>query len=75
MLLPELIERGVSPEIALGMMTANVAKSVGIKKGAISVGSDADVCIFNQDYTLSSVIAMGKTLIHGGEQRVIGNFE
>lgn len=56
-------------------MTANVADSLGINKGRIQLGRDADLCIFNDDFSLHGVIAKGKTLLLDNELLVTGNFE
>lgn len=75
LILPKLIEAGITPECAIAMLTANVADSLGISKGRIEIGSDADLCIFNDDFSLNSVIAQGKTMMLHGEMLVTGNFE
>ncbi|PSW20838.1 beta-aspartyl-peptidase [Photobacterium sanctipauli] len=75
LILPKLIDAGIAPELAIAMATANVADSLGIKKGRIETGSDADLCIFNDDFSLDSVIAQGKTMMLHGEMQVTGNFE
>ena len=74
-LLPKLIDQGVTPEQAIAMMTANVADSLGISKGRIEPGLDADICIFNDDFSLHSVVAKGKTMLLDNELLVHGNFE
>lgn len=73
--LPKLINAGVEPEKAIAMMTANVADTLGINKGRISLGHDADLCIFNDDFTLNGVIAKGKTMLLDNEVLVKANFE
>ncbi|MGF1734927.1 beta-aspartyl-peptidase [Photobacterium satsumensis] len=75
LILPKLIEAGITPECAIAMLTANVADSLGISKGRIEIGSDADLCLFNDDFSLNSVIAQGKTMMLHGEMLVTGNFE
>ncbi len=75
LLLPLIIDQGVCPEQAIAMMTANVASSLGISKGRIEVGQDADICVFNDDFTLNSVIAGGNTLMQNHELLITGNFE
>ncbi|MCG6295899.1 amidohydrolase family protein, partial [Vibrio vulnificus] len=74
-LLPMLIDCGISPEVAFSMLSANVADSLGICKGRIQVGMDADLCIFNQDFSLNSVLAKGQTMLLNHELLVTGNFE
>ncbi|WP_299735237.1 beta-aspartyl-peptidase [uncultured Endozoicomonas sp.] len=75
LLLPQLINAGITPADAIAMMTANVAASLGINKGRIDVGQDADLCVFNDDFTLNSVIAKGQMLMQNHELLVSGNFE
>ncbi len=75
LLLPKMVEQGINPEQALSMLTANVATSLGIRKGNIQQGEDADICIFDKDLSLESVIAKGKTLMLNNETVVNGNFE
>lgn len=75
LLLPLIIDQGICPEQAIAMMTANVASSLGISKGRIEVGQDADICLFNDDFTLNSVIAKGSLVMHNNELLVTGNFE
>ncbi|MCW8327198.1 beta-aspartyl-peptidase [Photobacterium sp. SDRW27] len=75
LLLPKLIDQGVSIEQAIAMMTANVADSLGISKGRIKTGQDADICIFNEDLSLHTVIAKGKTMLTDNSLLVTGNFE
>lgn len=75
LLLPKLIDQRIAPEQAIAMMTANVADSLGINKGRIEPGQDADICIFNDDFSLHGVIAKGKTMLLDNELLVTGNFE
>ena len=75
LLLPKLIESGIVPEMAIAMLTSNVADSLGINKGRLQLGQDADLCIFNDDFTLYGVIAKGKTILLNNEFLVTGNFE
>ena len=75
LLLPKLIESGIAPEMAIAMLTSNVADSLGINKGRLQLGQDADLCIFNDDFTLYGVIAKGKTILLNNELLVTGNFE
>ncbi|GHA49589.1 beta-aspartyl-peptidase [Photobacterium aphoticum] len=75
MMLPKMIDLGIQPEIAIAMMSANVADSLGIKKGRLHEGADADLCIFNDDFTLDSVIVNGRTMMLHGEVLVQGNYE
>lgn len=74
-LLPELIKKGVSIEQVFAMVTRNVAQSLGIRKGTIEVGADADVCILDDDMGLHSMMSMGQIFIEDRQQIVFGNFE
>ncbi|MGF1759110.1 beta-aspartyl-peptidase [Photobacterium sagamiensis] len=73
--LPKLINVGIEPEKAIAMMTANVADTLGINKGRVGLGHDADICIFNDDFTLNGVIAKGKTMLLDSEVLIKENFE
>ena len=75
LMLPEMINGGIAPEQAIAMMTANVARSLGINKGTAAVGQDADLCLFNDDFTLRSVMAKGQMLMENSEVLVTGTFD
>ena len=51
----------MSLEEALSLGTRNVAKALEVypKKGAVHVGSDADVLVLNGDLSTNTVIARG----------------
>ncbi len=74
-LLPQLLDKGLELEKALAMTTRNVAQSLGIAKGELRVGADADVCLLDDALGLDTLIARGRVLIEDGEQIVRGNFE
>ena len=74
-LIPLLKEAGFSMEEIFSMLSTNVANSVGINKGKITVGADADISAFNPDMTLSHVIARGQVMLSEGELQVKGSFE
>lgn len=75
LLLPKLIDHGIPPELAFAMLTSNVADSLGLNKGRIQTGLDADICIFNDDFTLHSVMAKGQTMLADNNILITGNFE
>lgn len=75
LMLPEMINVGIAPEQAIAMMTANVARSLGINKGTVAIGQDADLCLFNDDFTLRSVMAKGQMLMENSEVLVTGTFD
>ncbi|MFT6558638.1 amidohydrolase family protein, partial [Sneathiella sp.] len=67
----------LSLEDALVPLTSSPAQSLGLskKKGSVDVGKDADLLFLDQDLTLSTVIAKGKTLLKDGKMKVWGTFE
>ncbi len=73
----ECVERENIPlEIAIKAITCNPARALGLKKkGVIAEGNDADFCIMTKDLEIDTVIAMGQTMIQGGEILVKGAFE
>lgn len=69
-------EGGLPIEEAIKLVTINPAKNLGLKnKGKIAVGSDADLCCFDQDLNLLDVFANGKQMMKDKEIIVKGNFE
>ncbi len=55
---------GASLPDAVRMMTANPARIMGLKnKGILEPGMDADLCIFDGDIRVSTVIVMGKRVL------------
>ncbi|MGL5148873.1 MAG: amidohydrolase family protein, partial [Plesiomonas shigelloides] len=74
-LLVELVRRDVPITTALRLMTSNVADSLGLRKGRLATGEDADVCLFNPDFSLDTLIAGGQVLLQHGEMQVTANFE
>lgn len=66
----ELIKEGtVSIDDALKLITVNPATNLGItdKKGKLSVGGDADLCLFDSEWNLTDVFAMGKSIKRNSE--------
>lgn len=74
-LLPRLIDAGIPVELALAMLTSNVADSLGIDGGRIAVGERADFCLLNDDLTLHQTFAAGQLLFDAGNCLIRGNFE
>ena len=67
---------GVSLEDSLKLITANPAKNLGLKsKGQVKTNFDADLCFFDSDLNLCSVIANGKFMMKDCELVVKGSFE
>lgn len=60
-------EGGMDPSDALRVTTTNPAENLSLPhKGRIAVGSDADLCVFDDGFLLRDVIASGKTLMSEG---------
>ena len=67
---------GVSLEDSLKLITSNPAKNLGLKsKGQVKTNFDADLCFFDADLKLCSVIANGKFMMKDCELVVKGSFE
>lgn len=67
---------GVAPEEAFKLLTSNPARNMKLKeKGTLAKGFDADLCVFNPDYSLEGVIARGKVFMENGVVIRKGNFE
>ena len=67
---------GVAFEDSLKLITSNPAKNLGLKsKGHVKNNFDADLCFFDSDLKLSSVIANGKFMMKDGDLAVKGSFE
>lgn len=73
----ELIERGMSIEKAISIITKNVAKALEIypKKGVIKENSDADILLLDEDFNIDTVIAGGKIMMKEKNILVKGTFE
>ena len=70
-------EEGIPLETALPFVTRNVAESLMLypRKGAVAVGSDADLVLLDQDLEIDSVIAKGRCMMLEKELLVKGTFE
>jgi len=69
-------EEGASLEDALQIVTSNVAKATGLaSKGELAVGKDADLLILEEDLSIRSVIARGKTVVALGKPVSRGMFD
>lgn len=70
-------EEGIPLETALPFVTKNVAESLMLypRKGAVAVGSDADLVLLDQDLEIDSVIAKGRCMMLEKELLVRGTFE
>ena len=67
----------MSLEEALSLGTRNVAKALEVypKKGAVHVGSDADVLVLNGDLSMNTVIARGNLMMQDGVLLKKGTYE
>ena len=67
----------MSLEEALSLGTRNVAKALEVyhKKGAVHVGSDADVLVLNGDLAMNTVIARGSLMMQDGVLLKKGTYE
>ena len=67
----------MSLEEALSLGTRNVAKALEVypKKGAVHVGSDADVRVLNGDLSMNTVIARGSLMMQDGVLLKKGTYE
>jgi beta-aspartyl-dipeptidase (metallo-type) len=65
----------VGPEEAVRLFSTNPAAFYKFQtKGEIKPGKDADILLFDNDYHLTDVFAMGNTMMESGELIVKGTF-
>jgi len=71
-----LLRRGIlTPDRAARLFAANPADFYKLEgKGRISPGMDADLVLFDESWTLRTVIAKGRVLMRDGEVLVKGTF-
>jgi beta-aspartyl-dipeptidase (metallo-type) len=69
--------RGVGLEEALMAVTENPARRLGLypEKGLIAEGSDADLLVLGEDFTIEGLILKGKIAIEHGICRMKGQYE
>jgi beta-aspartyl-dipeptidase (metallo-type) len=61
-------EAGMSITDAFKLITANPARNLSLKqKGKIEVGFDADLCLFDANFTLTDVISRGHKMMENSE--------
>ena len=71
-----LLDRGLSEQTVLPLMTSNVANLLKLpKKGRIETGCDADLVILDQNNRVESVMARGVWQVKNNKQLVSGLFE
>ena len=70
-------DEGIKLPDALKVITQNPAKSLKLypKKGALQIGSDADIVIMDKDLNIEYVFARGKCMVKEGKVIVKGTFE
>ncbi|WP_067518444.1 beta-aspartyl-peptidase [Endozoicomonas ascidiicola] len=79
--IPNLLDADLNMTNIFSLLSTNVADSVGLAKGRIAVGCDADFTAFSHsalsrhDVELSHVISRGQVLMSEGEILVQGTFE
>lgn len=63
----ECVRRGMDPIRALGMVTCNAAKIIGVEDrvGSLTVGKDADILIWNKMPCIATDARMERVLIDG----------
>ena len=70
------LKGGVSFEESIKIITSNPAKNLGLKtKGHIRKNYDADICFFDTNYNLQTVIANGKFMMKNEKLIQKGSFE
>ncbi|WML51486.1 beta-aspartyl-peptidase [Neobacillus sp. PS3-12] len=72
-----IMSEGIPPEIALRVITQNPASILKLsQKGMVKEGKDADLVLLNKvDFTIDTVIALGKVMVENGTAIVKGTFE
>ncbi|MDP4106233.1 MAG: beta-aspartyl-peptidase [Bacillota bacterium] len=72
-----IMSEGVPPETALRVITQNPASILKLtQKGTIQEGKDADLVLLNKaDFTIHTVIALGKVMVENGTAVRKGTFE
>ncbi len=72
-----VVEQGLPLEQALPFITSNVAKALELypRKGAVTVGGDADVVLLDGDYRIDTVLARGRVMMREKQVVVKGTFE
>ena len=72
-----MIQDGIEPDLAISFASRYPAQRLGLypAKGTISVGADADLLAFTNDWTLDRVYMKGRLGLSGGNLLVFSRFE
>jgi beta-aspartyl-dipeptidase (metallo-type) len=71
-----IVEEGVPIEVAVGIVTRNVARVLKLgRKGLIKSGLDADFILTDKEFQIVHVFAKGRQMVEDGEPIVFGTFE
>lgn len=72
-----VMEDGIELSEALKVITSNVAKLLSVypTKGSITLGSDADIVLMDENLNLDMVLAKGKKMMQDGKAIVKDTFE
>ncbi|MDF2524027.1 MAG: beta-aspartyl-peptidase [Clostridiales bacterium] len=72
-----IFDKKISMEIALKIVTSNVAKILKVYpiKGKLSPGSDADILVLDKTFGIQHLLVQGKTCIENGSLVCKGRFE
>jgi len=62
-LLRTAVTAGCTVEDAVSMMSAVPARIMGLPKGKLEAGLDADITVFGEDFTVKAVFAMGSRVV------------
>jgi beta-aspartyl-dipeptidase (metallo-type) len=72
----KLLFRGERTSKVLSLLTKNVARALELTgKGEIKKGASADLCFFDADWELQSVMSRGVVMMRDKEILVKGTFE
>lgn len=70
-----IVNANLQPKDAFKLVTENAAKTMALKnKGYLKKGYDADICLFDEEYNLHTVFAMGKQMMTEGKAKK-GSYE